>query len=314
MSQPPFPTLMPVKHPTPLRPPEIEQLSWRCPAKLNLRLAIVGRRDDGYHELISVVAPISLYDRIELRWRPEASAPKLEIVGGGLEPAPDNLVLRAVEAFSRLHAIPGSLTLKLEKTIPVGAGLGGGSSDAAGTLLALQTMWGHPLEPGDLESLALGLGADVPFFLSPEVSVMRGIGEALTPARHLAKALEGREFLVFKPSFGISTAWAYEALAERGDYQVASDEEALLVGLENGTRRMQELPFNGFRAVVDARYPTVPLVLAAINAVPGVRAEMSGSGSACFAFFRDPEQAAGLISTIRRAWGEAAFVRSVRIA
>lgn len=196
----------------------------------------------------------------------------------------------------------------------MGAGLGGGSSDAAGTLLALQTMWGFPLEPADLESIALSLGADVPFFLRPAMSIMRGMGEELTPAPHLAEQFGNRHLLVFKPSLGISTGWAYEALARTGDYQEEAEEEALLAAFEAGLRRPRELPFNAFRRVVDERYPTLPVLLEALASVPGVTAEMTGSGSACFAFFRDPALAAGLRRRILSAWGEDAYVRKVRFA
>jgi 4-diphosphocytidyl-2-C-methyl-D-erythritol kinase len=297
-----------------MRNPAVAQLVWRCPAKLNLRLAVVGRRLDGYHELRSVVAPISLHDRLEAAWDAGAREPSLEILGEtDLAVTPDNLVLRAARAFAAAAPFPGSVHFRLHKEIPVGAGLGGGSSNAAATLLALQMMWGFPLEPGDLEAIAVRLGADVPFFLRPELSIMRGIGEALTPAPHLSAQLLDRQFLVFKPSLGISTAWAYEALAQAGAYQRVEDEEALLAAFEAGTRRPRDLPFNAFRAVVDERYPTLPILLESLREIPGVVAEMSGSGSACFAFFRDPALAERLLPLIHEAWGEAAFARSVTI-
>lgn len=298
-----------------MRPPEIEQLSWRCPAKLNLRLAVVGRRDDGFHELRSVIAPISLHDQLELDWSPTAGPPTLEISGDdSLAVGPDNLVLRAARSFAEAFALPGSMHFRLHKEIPVGAGLGGGSSDAAGTLLALQTMWGFPLEPADLEAIAVRLGADVPFFLHPEMSIMRGVGDDLTPAPSLADAFEGRHFLVFKPSLGISTAWAYEALATAQAYQEVGEEETRLAGFQSGAARPRDLPFNAFRAVVDVRYPTIPTLLEAVRRHPGVVAEMSGSGSACFAFYRDAGLTGRLLETIREGWGEPAFVRSVTLA
>ena len=295
-------------------PPETQKLAWFCPAKLNLRLAVVGRRDDGFHELKSVVTPITLYDELIFEWRAGTGEHSLTIEESDLEPAADNLVLRAMRAFGEHVRMSGHFAVTLRKRIPVGAGLGGGSSNAAGTLLALQSMWGFPLEPADLEVIAIRLGADVPFFLHPEPAIMRGLGEDLTPALHLAEALADRQILVFKPSLGISTAWAYGALAEAEAYQAADDEEALLAAFEHGTRPLRELPFNAFRAVVDIRYPTIPVLLKRLNAQPGVAAEMSGSGSACFALYRDPERTETLVNIVRECWGPDAFVQTVQIA
>ncbi|MFP4282440.1 MAG: 4-(cytidine 5'-diphospho)-2-C-methyl-D-erythritol kinase [Opitutales bacterium] len=299
------------------RPPTSEQLTWRCPAKLNLRLAVVGRREDGFHELRSLVAPISLADHLTLEWAPETGDHTLRVEGTVGDEVPgdaDNLVSRALQAFAAAHPFPGRLHLTLHKRIPAGAGLGGGSSDAAGTLLALQTLWHHPLEPADLEAMALRLGADVPFFLRAETALMRGAGEELTPSPTLAARLRGLTCVVFKPSFGVSTGWAYEALASARAYQDAREEDAALAALEAGTRRLLEAPFNAFRAVVDTRFPAIPVLLAALNRLPGVRAEMSGSGSACFALAHSPAPLEAICQMVREAWGEEVFLETVRIA
>lgn len=293
--------------------PEIERLVWRCPAKLNLRLAVVGQRMDGFHELRSVITPISLHDELVIQWNADTGEDILEIREAALEATPNNLVLRAIKAFREQVSFSGHIEATLHKRIPVGAGLGGGSSDAAGTLLALQTLWGFPLEPADLESIAVKLGADVPFFLHPEPAIMRGLGEELTPAPHLGEALVGRQILVFKPSIGISTSWAYKALAAGGTYQSREDEEAMLAAFEAGTRRLRELPFNAFRAVVDPRYPTIPVLLNTLQGFEGVVAEMSGSGSACFALYRNAALTELLIDSIHQAWGKDAFIESVTI-
>lgn len=293
--------------------PKLTRFVQRCPAKLNLRLAVVGPRSDGFHELRSVATPVSLFDQLTIEWQRHEGRPELSISGDDSLPVnDDNLVLQAVRAFTDAHPLAGQLKLQLHKEIPVSAGLGGGSSDAAGTLTALQAMCGYPLSSSDLQQMARRLGADVPFFLHPETAVMRGAGEDLTPAPGLGQRLVKRELLVFKPWLGISTSWAYEALAADGVYQRADDEDRSLARFEAGTRRLDELPFNAFRRVVDRRYPTIPILLDTLNQFPGVIAEMTGSGSACFALYQDPAQTDSLVTTIRSAWGDSCFLRSLK--
>ncbi len=295
--------------------PKLTRFVQRCPAKLNVRLAVVGQRNDGFHELRSAVAPITLFDRLTIEWEPKRGSPALTVSGDETlaSDTATNLVLQAAHAFCAEHPLDGRLHLHLHKEIPVAAGLGGGSSNAAGTLTALQAMCGYPLASADLQRLARGIGADVPFFLHPETAIMRGIGDELTPAPGIGAALQEHQVLVFKPWIGIATTWAYEALAASGQYQDADEEERVLAAVEVAAHPLEELPFNAFRTVIDPRYPTLPVLLDELNAFPGVSAEMTGSGSACFALYRNPDLTAPLCSTIRSAWGESAFLASVRI-
>jgi len=138
-------------------------LTTKTPAKLNLRLKVTGRRPDGYHELVSLMVPIDLCDLLEFRVIPE----EIEIVWEGL-PVPldeHNLVRRAAEAFFHRSGVKGGVSVSVNKNIPVAAGMGGGSSDAAATLLSLNRLWSRPLSAETLREVALQLGADVPFFL-----------------------------------------------------------------------------------------------------------------------------------------------------
>ncbi|MBN1104498.1 MAG: 4-(cytidine 5'-diphospho)-2-C-methyl-D-erythritol kinase, partial [Deltaproteobacteria bacterium] len=136
----------------------------QAPAKLNLRLKVTGRRTDGYHELVTLMVPVDLCDLLETRVVPP---PALSLTCQGYEiPADDtNLVLRAARAFLGRSGIRIGLHMRLIKRIPVAAGLGGGSSDAAAVLLSLNERCGNPLSAGDLQEVATRLGADVPFFL-----------------------------------------------------------------------------------------------------------------------------------------------------
>ncbi len=284
-----------------------------CPAKINLRLAVTGRRPDNYHHLISLVAAISLLDELELDWQEGGGEDRLLLEGITLEgESSDNLVLRAITAFRRAFPFPGSITARLHKGIPPGSGLGGGSSDAAATLRGLQSIWGDPLDAGTLHQLARSLGADVPFFLEQSPAIMRGTGDELTPMPIWKDALRDWQVAVFRPFFGISTPWAYRILAERGGYTDIDAEEARYTHWLQQGLALTTVPANDFRTVVDQRYPTIPVLLARINQVNGVVAEMTGSGSACFALCQDSACLDEVNRLVHAAWGTEAFSASVR--
>lgn len=191
--------------------------SWQrvAPAKLNLTLAVTGRLPNGYHELVSLAAPLAWGDRIELTIGGAGSPDTLECPDAALGTGPDNLVCKAWEAYRRRVRLPFSLHFRLVKTIPMEAGLGGGSSDAAATLLLLQAAAGHPLGDTELLEAAAETGSDVPFFLTGQACVMRGRGEILTRLEGgLLDRLRGTPALLLRPPFGIATAWAYRRWSE----------------------------------------------------------------------------------------------------
>lgn len=293
--------------------PFLSAVARSCPAKLNLRLAVTGRRADGFHELISLVAPISLVDEVTVQWVPEADDDRLEITGPvALVAEPDNLVLRAVRAYRSATGVPGSYHLRLEKRIPFGAGLGGGSSDAAGVLRALQTLWGEPLAADALARLAVGLGADVPFFLEDGPALMRGMGERLERVPEWSTSLARWQVVVFQPPFPISTPWAYRRLAENPEnYADAAAEEALYATWRAAGDFPESGLANSFRRVVDGRYPAIPVLLQQLREGLGVVAEMSGSGSACFALCGTDHQRKLIVREVVECWGETAFCAAV---
>jgi 4-diphosphocytidyl-2-C-methyl-D-erythritol kinase len=180
--------------------------SVETPAKLNLILKVVGRRADGYHELMSLMVPVSVVDRLTFSGGP----PGIHLTCHNL-PVPENegnLVFSAAKAFfSRTQRRP-CLTISLTKNIPVAAGLGGGSSDGAATLKVLNNLYGHPLGAGELAETALALGADVPFFLYNLPSIARGVGEQLEPVPDWPEYW----YVIVTPPVSVSTAWVYDNL------------------------------------------------------------------------------------------------------
>jgi 4-diphosphocytidyl-2-C-methyl-D-erythritol kinase len=303
-------------HP-PARPVE-SAVAVFSPAKINLSLAITGRRADGFHELVSVVAPLAFGDTLHAELvSPEGGGFSLACAAEGVPIDGTNLVLRAAAKFAEAAGWRGGVRFTLEKRIPVGAGLGGGSSNAVAALLALARLSGLALPHATLDEIAAGLGSDCPLFLRAAPVLMRGRGERVEPLPPAAAArLRGRRVLVFKPGFGVSTPWAYQALAARPEWyaDAAAHEAALAAWLADPAAPAEHLLVNTLERPVFAKWPALPVLLAWLRERHGVEARMSGSGSACFALLAPDRDAAPLLATIREAWGAEAFAETTTLA
>lgn len=291
------------------------------PAKLNLFLAVTGRRPDGYHELVSVAALLDFGDELQVEesriQNPESSRFTLECDSADVPVDGTNLVLKAAAAFAAATGWRGGAAFRLTKRIPLGAGLGGGSSNAVAALRALNQLTGGAAGEAQLADIAATLGADCPLFLPDGPVVMRGRGERveLLPAAAAAR-LRGRRVLLFKPDFPISTAWAYDRMAaEAPRHYVATDAaEARLTAWRQSNAPAEELLFNNMEGVAFAKFIALPVLLEKIRREFGVATQLSGSGSACFALLRDDFVAAPLAACIRECWGPGAFLREARLA
>lgn len=287
------------------------------PAKINLFLAVTGRRADGYHDLVSVVAPLDFGDELGAKVvSRRAGGPdfSLRCTDPALAVDETNLVLRAARAFAAATGWNEAVEFNLQKRIPLGAGLGGGSSNAVATLRALNELAGGIAGPELLATMATRLGSDCPLFLREGPVVMRGRGERLDelPASAVRR-LRGRSVLLFKPSFGVPTAWAYARMAARGiDYHDSAAAEAWLRTWAAGGAPAEQLLRNNFETPVFEKYVALPALLAPWR-MAGRAVLMSGSGSACFALAGD-DLVTPMTADIRAAWGEAAFLQSARIA
>jgi len=252
------------------------------PAKLNLILKVVGRRADGYHELISLMVPVNLVDRVTF----SRGAPGIHLTCQGI-PVPennDNLVFRAADAFfSRARRKP-SISITLHKNIPVAAGLGGGSSDAAATLRALNTLSGHPLGTAALAETALTLGADVPFFLQNLPSIARGVGEQLEPVSDWPEYW----YVIVTPPVSVSTAWVYNNLK----LELTTPGNGYIVNpLRKDWSAIGGLLENDLERVTAARYPVIKSIKGILVEAGAEGALMSGSGPSVFGIFRSEEAA-----------------------
>jgi 4-diphosphocytidyl-2-C-methyl-D-erythritol kinase len=267
-----------------------------APAKINLYLHVVNRRADGFHELEMLMVPISLGDMLDI-----------ELISNGIEftcsdanlsDAQDNLATRAARLFLDEFKLKTGVRIHLEKAVPVGAGLGGGSSDAAAVLLALRELTKINCDDSKLAELALRLGSDVPFFIYGTPAVCRGRGEIIESVR-----LKGNyQGLLVHPGFGVSTPWAYKTYAHNprpGEVGREFDDFTLRNDLE---------------PPAFSKYPWLPVAKAWFREQPEVLdALMSGSGSSVFALTPDENAVAALRKKFHDEFGSTAFSTPFRV-
>jgi len=257
------------------------------PAKINLSFEIKGPREDGFHEIETLMAPISLADRLTIERHSETEAIDFSCDDPSLPSGDDNLVVRAARLFLKTAQVEAGVRITLEKKIPHGAGLGGGSSDAASTLLGLNDLFETRLERKVLMELAAEIGSDVPFFIAGSAAICRGRGELVTPTE-LAKSLT---LLLLKPEFGVPTPWAY------GRWKDSRE----LPGVE-----YEPQEFTGVRFVNDLERPVFEKFIVLAHLKTWLRQQpevavalMSGSGSTVFAVLRDGSDAEELAMRVR---------------
>lgn len=250
-----------------------------APAKINLYLKIVGKREDGYHLLDTLMVPVSLGDDVEVDWDSPGARPiTVTTAGVSSPPGEENIVYRAARLFYDTTGDSRPVAVRLYKRIPVGAGLGGGSSDGAATLLGLNALTGAPLSAGALMSLALRLGADVPFFIGGKAARARGIGEQLSTVEKLPRLW----MVVLYPDFEVSTAWVYR------NYQLkltkSSHNNTLMAKL--GTpEEVARVLVNDLESVTIGRYPGIVRLKQQLIEAGALGSLMSGSGSSVFGIF-----------------------------
>ena len=252
-----------------------------APAKVNLSLNITGRRDDGYHLLDSIVVFTAFGDQIDLS---PASGDSVRVSGpfaASLTAAGDNICLRALSAFREAGGEAGPLAIHIDKQIPVGAGLGGGSSDAAAMLRHLNGASAHPLSEERLSAVALSLGADVPVCLASTAQRMQGIGEILTPLEPPPRG----HLVLARPDAMLATGEVFRRWQQAGPAGAASD---------TGSRPDRIIAAgNDLEAAATALVPAIGTVLVSLRDCEGIiAAQMSGSGTACFGLFEDAGVAA----------------------
>jgi 4-diphosphocytidyl-2-C-methyl-D-erythritol kinase len=288
----------------------------QAPAKINLVLYVQERQSSGYHRILSLMQMVNLYDRLVLTRRPLRDGIRI-VTGNRVIPlGEDNLIVRAARAFMKWHGVETGLRIGLDKNIPVGAGLAGGSSDAAATLLGLCRM--HDLTRSRTELAVLGrsLGSDVPFFFEGPTAWVSGIGDEIQPTR-LEKNLWA---VLVNPGFEVSTAWVYRELDRiRSEASVRSKSLTKKIRLTLGRNRIKipsrkskafpltERSFslhNDLEVITIRRYPVIETIKERLLSLGSKGVLMSGSGPTVFGLFPDGSSARSAASVLRREGGE----------
>lgn len=285
----------------------------KSPCKVNLLLNILGKRADGFHELETIMQPVNLCDEITFE-RTKAgialtcSDPSLPVDAG-------NLIYRAAEKFFAAAGVAAGVKIHLDKKIPLAAGLGGGSGNAATTLLALNELFHNPLAPEKLSEIAASLGSDIPFFLQDKPARAVGRGEQIQPLENFP-ALAGRAFLLIHPGFGISTPWAYQNLARfpaalNGQKGRAQKLVSLLQTADLKTAATGF--YNSLEAPAFDKFPILEMYKEFLLAGGAQAALMSGSGSTTFAIAENVPAAEALAEKFKAKFGANCWLVVVKV-
>lgn len=261
-----------------------------APAKINLCLHVLGRRGDGYHELLMLMQRISLFDRIEVEILPGGNV-VVECPGVRIAQGEDNIAAQAARRMLARAGTDGGARITIDKQIPVAAGLGGGSSDAAAVLAALDDLLGLDLTEQELMAEGLRLGADVPFFLLKGASAAwaRGVGEQLEPIAEMPSLW----YVLVNPGYPVSTAWVFRNL------QLTSKNDVVKLPKFSGTKQdILSLLHNDLEAVTLAHFPQLQRIKERLLECAASGVLMSGSGPTVFGVFDaldDAERACELL-------------------
>jgi 4-diphosphocytidyl-2-C-methyl-D-erythritol kinase len=289
----------------------MEPLVLSSPAKVNLYLEILGKRADGFHQIETLMALLGLADemRFELRERDvtlECDVPQVPL-------DETNLAVRAARLLQRRQAGRNrGVHIAIRKRIPIGGGMGGGSSNAATTLRALNELWELNLSSSELHALAAELGSDVPFFLGPNLAVCRGRGEIIEPLDFKqSNTWAGLGIVLINPGFGVSTSWAYGAYAARKD--AAAQKPPGIPALLEAMKR-SDLPglaaqlFNSLQLPVFYKYPILQIFAQDLPQAGAAGSLMSGSGATVFGLCRSMAQAEIVREKIAARFGSSLWV------
>jgi 4-diphosphocytidyl-2-C-methyl-D-erythritol kinase len=271
----------------------VKLISAFAPAKINLFLRVVGRRADGYHGIDSIFVPIAIGDQIALETRPSSNRiVRLHGSFGNLPADERNLAVRAAIDFMAEFSVTAEVLIDLHKSIPAGAGLGGGSSDA-GTVLRLMAALFRIEEPERLARVAVKIGADVRFFLNPVPSRVTGIGERIMPLGAIAPLA----LVIAIPPIEVPTAEVYHDLRPEHWSGPASDKD---VGEVMAGHTSEHLYVNDLARVAMVRWPEIAQTKAQLEELGARVASMTGSGAGVFGIFASPAKAGGAAAEMRQ--------------
>jgi len=266
-----------------------DTLYLESPAKVNLRLEVLKKRKDGYHELKTILQKISLYDKLRFSLKKEKGI-FINSTNPGLPIGKGNLIYQAVQSILKKTDYRRGVDIEIKKKIPLGAGLGGGSSNAAATLMALNQLLRLGLSRKELKGMGLGIGADVPFFLFNGAAIGSGIGERLKKVE-----LPNLWYILIYPNFEVSTKWAYQNyILTKRRFHINLNK--LLKNPEGISRILR----NDLEGVVSKRYPEIGIMKDMLYSVGALGALMTGSGPTVFGIFSEERDASEAYKRVKR--------------
>lgn len=263
----------------------LQEVKIKAPAKINLGLEIIGKRSDGYHTIETFFQTIDLYD--ELHFFPEDAGIHLEVDNPALDTGDENLVHKAASLLLKYTNCPMGVKIKLKKGIPISAGLGGGSSDAAATLKGINRLYGLSVSKEVLLDIASSIGADCPFFINGTSAFGHGTGTTLEPSSPLPRFW----VVLVKPGFSISTAWAYKKYDQRLTKRVNKIKILKSAINTSDPLKIGKALFNDLESVCFDHFPVLADIKRDLFSAGAIGALMSGSGPSMFGLFTDPGSA-----------------------
>ncbi|TET43638.1 4-(cytidine 5'-diphospho)-2-C-methyl-D-erythritol kinase [Candidatus Aerophobetes bacterium] len=273
----------------------MKELAFQAAAKINLYLDILGRRSDGYHEIESIVQSVRLYDKIILRLKGREI--KIRCTHPEVPLDEQNTCYRAAEILLTVLGMRQGLEIEIQKNIPIGSGLGGGSADAAATLIGMRKLFQIDIPFSDLSKLALQSGSDVPFCLLGGTALVRGKGEKIIPL----PLLKNGWFILVDPGISISTSWVYSRLQGKLTKKRLNIKLIKELIKKEGMRGVSKFPlYNKLEEVVIERFPTLRDIKAKLIEAGATGALMTGSGSTIFAVAEDEERVKSILGRLGR--------------
>ena len=271
-----------------------KEITIKCPAKINLSLDVIGKRSDGYHDLKMIMQTVNICDYVTVSLRNDGGI-KVYSENKNVPLGEDNIVFKAAKLFFKnLGKMPGA-EIKIEKNIPMGAGMAGGSADAAGTLKALNILTDKTFSDKELEKIGKNIGADVPFCIRGGCCLCEGIGEILTPLPEMKDIY----LAVAKPEFSVSTPWVYKNL-KLSENSVHPKTDKLILALEKGEYEdFSEFSGNTLEKVTSDEYPEIEEYKALMKKNGAFFSMMTGSGPTVFGLFKNKEGAESVASILK---------------
>lgn len=281
------------------------------PAKINLFLGVIGKRKDEFHELLSLVAPVNFGDTLNIELVNDKDSIESDFIGLPMDE--ENIILKAIKAFRRKYAFENGVKVLLDKKIPIGAGLGGGSSNAIATLKGVNYLLGHALNQEDLQKIAIALGSDCVLFFENGPVIMKGRGEIVEALdEELKEKLKGQRVLIFKPKFSVDTKWAYQQMALNPKFYIEREDAEFILkeGIEQflTSEDLSGVLYNNFEKIILEKYKELGELMKNLKKQFRTKVLLSGSGSACFCTLDEKSDISGILKMIKEVLGKDIFI------